>query len=357
MNWRAVWAIARKDIVDAVKNQYLLFGLLLPIGLSLLFGVVFPAPDRIGALTIAVYDPGGSQLVAGLGASSQAKLIPVASADALRGEVERSAVGGLLLPAGFDAAVQAGQQPELTVYLNNRRGGGELAAFQRLIDQQVWTLVGQAPPAKVVWTNAAAEALSGSEGLDLRRYMLIQFLLLSLAMTGTFVVPTLLVEEREKHTLAALLVSPAGAPEVTLGKAVAGSVFCLVLGVVMITLNAGWGVQWPVMLLALLLGTLLMVALGLLLGGLLRTTMQVNTWSTIVLMALILPSLVTAVQMPAMLETAFRAIPSHYLVDLMVLAATNQATPAKLALDAAVLAVCAAAVMGGVVWTLRREST
>jgi hypothetical protein len=41
MNSRAIVTIARKDIIDAVRNLYILFGLLLPIGLSLFMGFVF----------------------------------------------------------------------------------------------------------------------------------------------------------------------------------------------------------------------------------------------------------------------------------------------------------------------------
>ena len=65
MNWRAVLAITRKDVVDAVKNLYILFGLVLPIGLSLLFSLAFPGPDELATLTVAVHDPGGSRLVTG----------------------------------------------------------------------------------------------------------------------------------------------------------------------------------------------------------------------------------------------------------------------------------------------------
>ncbi len=41
MNWRVVLAIARKDIVDAFNNRYILFTLVMPIGISLLFRLAF----------------------------------------------------------------------------------------------------------------------------------------------------------------------------------------------------------------------------------------------------------------------------------------------------------------------------
>jgi hypothetical protein len=39
------------------------------------------------------------------------------------------------VPAGFDADLAAGKQPELTVYVNNRKTIFEQAAFRRLLDQ------------------------------------------------------------------------------------------------------------------------------------------------------------------------------------------------------------------------------
>ncbi len=149
MNWRAVWTVFQKDLLDAVRNMYILFALVLPLGISLIFGAMFPAPKEVGSFTVAVYDPEGSRLVASLEKLPQIKLMKIDSPQELSDEVKRRAVGVVEVPAGFDAAVQAGQHPELAVYLNRRRGGGEIAAFQQLIQEQVWTLVSQEAPVQV----------------------------------------------------------------------------------------------------------------------------------------------------------------------------------------------------------------
>jgi hypothetical protein len=92
---------------------------------------------------------------------AQIHLLEVDSAQGLMAGVEKNAVGGLALPANFDAAMDAGEQPEITVYLNRRRGGGELVA-----------MTGQAMPARIVWTDVAAPPGLWAEGafrLDLYR--------------------------------------------------------------------------------------------------------------------------------------------------------------------------------------------
>ncbi len=356
MKWRAITAIARKDIVDAVRNMHLLFALLLPVGLSLLFSLAFPGPDQLGTLTVAVYDPGGSRLVAALRTLPQVRLLDIASSEELPAVAAGKAVGGLAVPAGFDAAVAAGQQPELKVYLNSRRGGGERAAFQRLVERQVWALARQEIPAHIVESSVGGPlAIAGQGQQAFDSYFLVMLLVMSLAMTGTYMVPVLLVEEKEKHTLETLLVSPAGEAEVVAGKAIAGLVYSLLIAGVLLVLNRGWMGAWPLTALAVLVGGLFVVAVGLLLGGLFRNMAQVNTWSSIVMLLLLFPSWLTIVQVPAPLEMAFRLIPTHYLAQALGWAAAGGASPGRVWGNLAVLAACAVVTLAVVVWRLRRE--
>ncbi len=357
MNWRIVLAIARKDVVDAVKNLYILFCLVLPMGMWLIWRLIIPIPDELGALTVAVYDPGSSRLVAGLRALSQVQVLDATSAEQLPKMVEEQAVGGLAVPAGFDAAVDTGEQPELTVYLNRRRGGGGVVAFQRLVEQQVWAMVGQEFPARLVTTDVAAPpGMQDQGGLRFDYYLLVLLLVMALAMTGAFVVPTLLVEEKEKHTLEALLVSPAGPAEVVTGKALTGLVYSLLIAGVLIALNQGWVGNWPITALAVLLGSLFLVAVGLLMGALFRTTMQVNTWASLVMLTLMAPSWFTILQMPAPLEAVMRLLPTYYLTAALGLALAGEASLARVWGDLAVLLGSVIVTLAAVVWVLRRES-
>ncbi|MCC7354377.1 MAG: ABC transporter permease [Anaerolineae bacterium] len=360
MNWRIILAIARKDIVDAFNNRYVLFAILMPILMSLLFRLAFGNvdSDRIGRLNVAVHDPGNSRLVAALRNSSDVNLSQFGDLADMRAAVKGSIVGGLAVPAGFDDALQKGEQPEVAVYLNPRSGGGERATFRLLVTEQVWAQVNQPFPARITLVDAGTAPVSGlmSGGefrLDL--YLLVMLLVMALSMTGVFAVPLLLVEEKEKNTLQALLVSPAGPIEVALGKALTGLFYSALIVGILAVLNRGWVGNWPVSALAVLLGALFMVALGLLMGGIFRTTMQVNTWSSIVMLALLMPSWLTVLPVPRALETVFRLIPSFYMVEPLQLALAGEASLAKVWVNLMILAGCVAVAFAAVVWTLRRE--
>src|SRR5689334_11377221 len=103
MNSRVVSAFAQKDIVDAIRNRYLLGALLTPLIVAILLRFHLPGITNLN-FTVLVHDSGNSRLVAELRAVPQMKVITAASAEGIANELEKSkAVGGLAIPASFDA--------------------------------------------------------------------------------------------------------------------------------------------------------------------------------------------------------------------------------------------------------------
>ena len=358
MRPRVVLAIARKDLLDAVKNMYILSALVLPIVLSLLFRLAFGGLGQSASLTtIVVYDPGNSSLSAALRAVPDLKVLDAPSLDALSGEVAAQAVAGIDVPVGFDAALKAGAKPALGVYVNRGRGGGEIAYFNRLLEEQVRALAGQEMPVELTTTGVGGGALGQASfgSLDLDSFLLVTLLVLAIAMAGAFAVPTLLVEEKEKHTLEVLLISPASPADVVLGKGLVGLAYCGLGSLILMALNDGLKGAWPLTILAILVGSAFAVLVGLLIGGLFRTTSQVNTWSSVVMMVLILPTWFVSMAPSSPLTAVFRAIPTFYLAE--ALSATLAGSPdlGRLALNLGIVAACALAALVGVVWLVRRE--
>jgi ABC-2 type transport system permease protein len=355
MNSRVVAAIARKDIVDAIRNRYLLIALLTPLLVALLFRVLLPGVNSLNNLTIVVHDSGNSLLVAQLRTTPQIKLVGVGSADATASEVEKSkAVGGLVVPTNFDADVAAGKQPELTIYVNNRKSTIEQATFRQLLEQQVQSLVKHPVPARLVWIDVAkVRSPQAGGGLNLNKMLLPLLLLLAFAMTGALVVPLLLVEEKEKRTLDFLLTSPASLKEIITGKALTGVVYSLLIAAVLLALNHKLIGNWPLTLLTILLGLLFIVAIGLLMGGLFQNTMQVNTWASLVILFLLTPSFPSP-GLPAALETALHFIPTYYLIEALKLSLAGTAS-SRIWGHVAVVLACTLLAFSAATWALRRE--
>ncbi len=354
MNLRVVTAIARKDLVDAIRNRYLLAALITPLFVALLFRVLLPGVNSQKVMTLVVHDPSNSTLVAQLRAIPQIGVVEAGSAEATASEVEkRKATGGLVVPTNFDADVIAGKQPELTVYVNSKKSTFEHAGFRRLLDDQVRSLVKHPAPARLVWIDVNKQpGQPGSGGLDLNHLVLPLLLIMTFAMTGALVVPLLLVEEKEKRTLDFLLTSPASLTEIITGKALTGVAYSVAIAALLLGINRQLVGNWPLTLLTSLVGLLLVVSIGLFMGSFFNNTMQVNTWASAVLFVLLAPSFPSP-GLPAALETAMRLIPTHYLTEALKLALAGN-TSSQIWIQLAVVLGFTLVAFFAAIWALRR---
>lgn len=202
---------------------------------------------------------------------------------------------------------------------NNKKSAFEQTAFRRLLDQLVRSLDKHPEPAQLVWVDidkGTNDQGRGGSGLD--QMLLPLLLILTFGMTGAFVVPLLLVEEKEKRTIDFLLSSPASLREIIAGKAMTGVVYTLLIAGLLLGINRQFIRNWWLTLLTILLGLLFVVGVGLLIGSLLNNTMQVNTWASFVLIILLAPSF-PSVGITAWFETAMRVVPTYYLSEALKL--------------------------------------
>jgi ABC-2 type transport system permease protein len=354
MNARVIAAIARKDIVDAIRNRYLLIALLTPLLVAILFRFLIPGTGG-NLLTIVVHDSANSPFISGLRSSRRIKLIDVHSAQEVPKEIEKTkAVGGLALPANFDADVTAGKQPELNIYVNNTKSAIEQATLKQFLEQRVASLVKQPPPARLTWINIPAEESAQPErALSLSQMLMPLLLLMTFGMSGALVVPLLLVEETEKRTLDFLLTSPAGLKEIIAAKAITGVVYSLLIAGILLAINYRVVRNWPLTIVTMLVGMFFVVAIGLLIGSLLQNTMQVNTWAGLMLFAILTPGF-PSLSLPPVVETGLRLIPTYYFVEALKGSLSGTYT-SRIWLQLAVVLFCTVLAFSAAIWGLRRR--
>jgi len=357
MNARIIWAIFRKDMVDAVKNTYILFGLLLPLGTSLLLSVMMPAKSYTPtSVQVSVYNPGSSQMLEQIVAGDGVVLHLVESEAEAEEQAARDGSVGISLPPDFDQAFSEGRTPEIRMFYNSDRSTVAFATFARLVEKNLRGLAGQDPPAKLTPVDVSASAGKASATINLSSYMLILFLVMSLVMTGVFVVPTILVEEKEKQTLQAVLVTPAGFTDIIISKSLVGMVYSLISATLLLALNNGF-VGLPVVTISVvLLGSFFLVLTGLLMGAVFKTTAQVNTWSSIVMLALLFPAMfVLPPKPPEPIPTILQFIPTSHIATALSAALSGTADVGTTGIDLLILAVCSLVAFLAVLWAMRRE--
>ena len=313
---RIIWAIARKDIVDAIKNRTILtvFG-------SVIFTVAMykflPYLDRGEELPgLLLYDAGDSALTVQLEESPQLRLYTYDSRERLEHLITRADDFelGLVFPADLDRRLAAGERVELEAYtaywLGDRTVEELRQAFQ---DELEFYVSASAPAGAAVEIEAEPTRLYPLDpATPSSGFMVSVAIVLVLTMVGVLVVVHLMLEEKQNQTLDALLVSPASSLELLLGKAVTGAVYCLAGVVAVYAINAAYVVHWPLALCAGSCGALFTVGLGLLLGTLFDTRQQLMLWGFLLMNVLLLPMflIIMADVLPSAAVTAMHWTPT-----------------------------------------------
>ena len=225
--------------------------------LSAVFGSLLDPEAKLG-----IVDLGDSELTVAAGDLDGIALSRPADADGLRSLVESHDLdAGLVLPADFDARLRAGEQPELEFYI----AGESLASTRIILGITAVDLIrdvsGDDPPVEVVMT-----LLGDEDFVPIGDRLLPMMLYFAAVLAGVFLPAASLIDEREKRTLDAVLVTPTRMSEVLFAKGALGFMLAVVLSVITLALNQALGTRPLALLLFLIVGSVMMVEFGLILG-------------------------------------------------------------------------------------------
>lgn len=334
---RIVLAVASKDVTDAIKNR-LTISIILGVGMIVLSGQLLPLIVRLRPERLAyVVDLSQSTFVQEHRHGEGYQLITMPSVEAMQEQVA-AATGdsiGLVLPQDFPEKMEEGTPLELQAYYTYAARGApveETAAFfekrfSEILDRQV----------HLSWEGNVVYPTLKSGG---HPFMVSISLVVAVLTIGMALVPLLMIEEKEHHTMEALLVSPASYGQIVAGKAVSGLFYCFVAVAVVYTLNARMLASLWLALLAMLASALFTVSLGLLFGVLFEQQASMNMVMGLTLMLLMVPVILAAtssVNYPPMLQTVLPWLPSVAMAKLFSASFSNTAEIGALAFNFGIL--------------------
>jgi ABC-2 type transport system permease protein len=362
MHSRIILTIALKDLKDAVRDGRILIALLMPIGLGLLYNVVMPEAQK-PAVTVAISTGDATALPDALraiaGTSVNLKFTHAASADAVKNLVEsKKADVGLVVPAGFDAAVTAGSAPTLT--LIEPTGVPSLGSvyISSALDGALRSMAGQRAPAVIATegTKPGNDVLSVITGLGIRKFMVLATLIMIIAMIAIYILPVLLTEEFEKKTADALLMVGTQTDVVT-AKLGVGLIYLAVSVPLMLVITNMMPANLPLFIGGVAALSVTLIGAGLLLGALVRSVNQLNTWSSLPLLLVIMPVFFAVMDLPSWMQTVMDATPGSQAMRLLVDGFSGRTLFGGWALAFGVIAIWAIAVYAVLIRSLsRRES-
>jgi len=360
MHPRIILTIALKDLKDAIRDGRILMALLMPIGLGVVYNVVMPEVQK-PSITVAIASVDATRLPDALrtlaGSTVNLRFDNWSSAAEVTAQVEaKKADVGLVLPAGFDAAVAAGSAPTLS--LVRPPGTSSIGAIYiaSALDGALRSMAGQHAPAVIETQTArpAQDAASVITNLGTRKYMVLGTLIMLIAMIAIYVLPILLTEEFEKKTADALLMVGTQS-DVVAAKVAVGLTYLAVSVPLLLVVARMAPANLPLFAGALVMLSVTMIGFGLLLGALVRSVSQLNTWSSIPLLLVLMPVFFVALDLPAWVQTVLGATPGSQAMRLLVDGLTGQAMYGGWLIAFGVMAAWSIAVYAVLIRTLSRR--
>ncbi|MEF3275093.1 MAG: ABC transporter permease [Chloroflexus sp.] len=350
MSLRRIAALLSREVVQGPKNFIFIFTIVVPIGLSLvlglLFGTFFSGKPRLGIVDV------GNSRVTDLAEAMPGLIVRRFTSEAeLRDATTRGLVDvGFVLTADFDQRVIAAQDSELTVYV-----WGESLLRDRILNGTAivdWLreLAGHEPPVTIVTT------LLGTNNELTWQQRLLPLLVLMTVVFGALMLPaSSLVSDKQHRTLQAVLVTPTTHVEVYIAKGILGVVLSTVMALLVLALNGAWSPQIGLVLLVLVLGAVLSAEFGVLLGV---TVSDINSlFAAVKAIGLFLYAPALIALFPTLPQWIAQIFPTFYMIDPVIAIVQRGATLNDIAAQLVVLVAMIAALAVGLRLVSHRLST
>jgi ABC-2 type transport system permease protein len=367
MHPRSVLAIARKDAIDMLLNKSTLGVLITPIILAFVFLFI---SKLVGGHTtnILIYNPGQSRLVQVVSGAFNPTTVTEASsptevtaAFGPNGSKKDSAYDvGLIIPANFERDLRAGDHPQVSLYVSESNiDPRQTLLLQTALTDYARQVANPQPPLALVTATINAPTISDFGAVLGNSYGAI--VLLVSFMTGTALMPGLLIEEKERKTLRMLMVTPASFADVILGKLLVALVYQLILSLVVLIIMGSFTGQIALLLLYTLLGACFSLALGLLFGGIFSTASTAGMVVGFVSFIYVIPGLFIGPLGSLFGNTpvgqAMKFVPTYYIADGAYNAIQSQGAFSDHLLNIAVILGSTLVLLAITSWTLRRQAS
>jgi ABC-2 type transport system permease protein len=348
---RIIWALFTKDALEALKNKNTIAVMITSLFMVLFYSALPALSGLEDRPALLLYDGGSSSLVRLLEDSRNIRLYTYPSEEQMKLVLTHGVVPelGLVIPASFDQALQAGESPRLQGYVLRWVSDADAETLRSIVESEISALTGRTVPVELA--SSRIDLLPESGGLGETASFGVAFILI---MIGVILVPHLMLEEKQNRTLEVLSLSPASAGHIVAGKALAGIFYCSLGGGVALAVNHVLVVHWWLALLTVLTGALFTVSLGLWLGIKIDSRAQLSMWSWVILLPLIMPIIFSLLEglIPAIWVRIFSLVPSSVILQLSKTSFANPIPIGLTLLRLTWVAIAAGVGLGGVVWLL-----
>ncbi|MDY6796673.1 MAG: ABC transporter permease [Actinomycetota bacterium] len=304
MSAHRILAIMKKSLNP--RNPYIIFSVLGPLIFAAIFHLVFGIWQT--KPSIAIYEGGDRAITAYLEDAGAADLLVVDSADEVVGLLEnKKADVGVVFAEGEKEEIEAGKITSVDLYIY-----GESLADSRAIAMA--TIAGAvrsiSPGVPSIYFEMVR--LGEEKALSLMDMFLPFMVIYIILLGGLMLTASCIVNEKERRTFAALLVTPATLLEILIAFGLVGIIVSLAMGMILMLLTIGFA-QTSLMLTVFVLGSFLGVEWGLLLGLLSRDQTIFVAYIKVFGIFLVSPALF--IIFPSWPQWIAKILPTYYIAN------------------------------------------
>jgi len=290
------------------RSPVVLLAVVLPLLMTFLvasvFGGLLESQPRLGILS-----PDPTMITASAEATDGIRAVPYDSEEAIRADIaDHDLDAALLLPPGFDAAVAAGDPVEVTYLVSGQALASDRAVLAVTVTAMIRGLAGTQAAVQVTVVTVGAE-----DFVPLGDRMIPLLVVYAVVVAALFVPAASILDERVKGTLNAILATPASISEVLASKALFASVLAILMGSVTLIINQAFSGEVAGILLALALGTAMLVEIGLILGLWVKDMTTLYTWIKVGGILIVLPGLLAL--FPTLPQWISKIAPTYYFLQ------------------------------------------
>lgn len=262
MNLRKTMAIAAKELRQGPRGMMFVWAVFFPLLITfivrLIFGGLLTPEPRLG-----VVDEAGSEVARRADENEALAVTFLETEQELRGLVATHDLdAGLILPAGFDDALSAGERPILELFFSGQASADDQLVISVELVDSVRAVAGQSADVTVV-----QEIVGGGVSVPIEDRVVPLLVLMAVMFAGMLVPAASMLQEKEGGTMTAALVTPTTVGDMLLAKGLIGFILSFGVGGVTLFLNGGVSASSVAAAVVLLVAAFMCVMFGLLVGS------------------------------------------------------------------------------------------
>ncbi len=307
MNPKRIGVLLIKEFVQGMQGFIFIFAIVVPIVMSLvvtlLFGTIFSGKPKLG-----INDAGDSQLPTQALGMESFIVKTYDSTETLKQATTTGAVDiGISIPKDFDTKLISSETTEMTAYIWGESLMKSRAMLIAGLANWIREIAGHKSPIEIRTTTL------GDVGTPTWEERLVPFVVVMGVMIGGVILPaTSLVDEVQKSTLTALVVTPTTIGDIFASKALLGTIVSTFSATAILLLNRSFGINPPLLIFLLVLGAIMASEFGVLLGAFIK---DINTlFATIKSMGIILYAPAIIYMFPAIPQWIGKIFPTYYMI-------------------------------------------